>query len=134
MRRPLFNEASIVELALEQLQRAANEQRFSVTAYCFMPDHLHLLVAGTAEDSNGKRFINAFKQYSGHCYSQKWRGTLWQRYGFEHVLRDEEDTMEVVRYILRNPVRAGLSDTIGAYPFVGSLVYDLKDLIDSTSG
>ena len=99
-----------------------------------MPDHLHLLIEGTSDDSDGKRFIKTFKQYSGYYYSQEWHDVLWQRYGFEHVLRDDEVSLEVVRYILGNPVRAGLADTVEDYPFVGSLVYELKDLVNSTSG
>ena len=98
-----------------------------------MPDHLHLLIEGSSDDSDGRRFIKAFKQYSGYCYSQKWHETLWQRYGFEHVLRDDETTMEVVKYIVANPVRAGLAQAVDEYPFVGSLIYSLKDLISSTS-
>ena len=133
-RRRLFTDRAVVELVIQQLRRAANEQKFSVTAYCFMPDHLHLLIEGTSDDSDGKRFIKTFKQYSGYYYSQEWHDVLWQRYGFEHVLRDDEVSLEVVRYILGNPVRAGLADTVEDYPFVGSLVYELKDLVNSTSG
>jgi putative transposase len=119
---------------MQQLLRVASEQKFSVIAYCFMPDHLHLLIEGTSDDSDGKRFIKAFKQYSGYSYSQERNHMLWQKYGFEHVLRDDETTIEVVKYILGNPVRARLAATVEEYPFVGSLVYELKDLISSTSG
>ena len=49
--------------------------------------------------------------------------------GFEHVLRDEETTRAVARYTLANPVRAGLAQRVSDYPFAGSLVYDLEDLI-----
>jgi putative transposase len=132
-RRRVFTDAPTVELVVQQLLRAASEQKFSVIAYCFMPDHLHLLIEGTSDNSDGKRFIKAFKQYSGYYYSQKRHEALWQRNGFEHVLRDDEVTAEVVKYILRNPVRAGLAATIEDYPFVGSQVYELKDLISSTS-
>jgi REP-associated tyrosine transposase len=133
-RRRAFTDTAVVELVLQQLSRAAREQMFSVIAYCFMPDHLHLLIEGSSDDSDGRRFIRVFKQYSGYHYSQKRREALWQRYGFEHVLRDDELTVEVVKYILANPIRAGLAATVEEYPFVGSLVYELKDLIDSTSG
>ena len=133
-RRRVFTDAAAVELVVQQLVRAAREQKFSVIAYCFMPDHLHLLIEGSSNDSDGRRFIKAFKQYSGYYYSQKRREALWQRYGFEHVLHDDETTVEVVKYILANPVRAGLAGTVEEYPFVGSLAYQLKDLIDSTSG
>jgi putative transposase len=132
-RRRLFTDAAAIDLVVQQLLRAANEHAFAVIAYCFMPDHLHLLIEGTSDDSDGRRFIKAFKQYSGYYYSQKWHETLWQRYGFEHVLRDDEATIEVVKYIVANPVRAGLASTVEEYPFVGSLVYQLKDLINSTS-
>ena len=132
-RRRVFTDAAAVELVVQQLVRAARERKFSVIAYCFMPDHLHLLIEGSSDDSDGRRFIKAFKQYSGYSYSQKRREALWQRYGFEHVLHDDETTVEVVKYILANPVRAGLAATVEEYPFVGSLVYQLKDLINSTS-
>ena len=132
-RQRLFTDAAAVTLVTQQLVRAASEQKFAVLAYCFMPDHLHVLNEGTADDSDGKRFIKAFKQYSGYYYSQTYRKTLWQRYGFEHVLRDDEVTIQVAKYILANPVRAGLAETVEQYPFVGSLVYELKNLISSTS-
>lgn len=121
-RRRLFTDAAVVELVARQLLRAAHEQKFSVIAYCFMPDHLHLLIEGTTDNSDGKRFIKAFKQYSSDCCAQTHHRTLWRQHGFEHVLREDELTAEVVTYILRNPVRAGLAATVEEYPFAGSLV------------
>ena len=39
-------DAAVVESALAEIARAAVDHQFAVTAYCFMPDHLHLLVEG----------------------------------------------------------------------------------------
>jgi hypothetical protein len=61
--------------------------------------------------------------------SQFLRVALWQPFGYEHVLRDDEKATTTARYILENPVRAGLSKTVMEYPFVGSQVYELKDLL-----
>ena len=102
-----------------------------VVAYCFMPDHLHLLVEGQADDSDCKRFIARSKQYSGFYLQQRFGTRLWQRYGFERVLRENEPTFVVARYILENPVRVGLAAAIEEYPFVGSFVYTLQELIAS---
>ena len=129
-RARLFVSEPVVALVLSQISRAAAEQDFAVIAYCFMPDHLHLLVEGESEASDCKRFIARAKQYSGYSYSKQFRGVLWQRYGFEHVLRDDELTPVIARYILNNPIRAGLVQQVFDYPFVGSLAYDLKDMID----
>jgi putative transposase len=129
-RRKLFTTRDVVDLVLAQISRAATENQFAVIAYCFMPDHVHLLVEGLAEASDCKRFIARAKQYSGFYYPKQHGGVLWQRYGFEHVLRDDEITWVVARYILENPVRAGLVQRVEDYPFVGSLLYELKDLLD----
>jgi hypothetical protein len=48
-RAPVFTSTASVELVLAQISRAANEERLAVLAYCFMPDHLHLLVKGECE-------------------------------------------------------------------------------------
>jgi REP element-mobilizing transposase RayT len=96
-----------------------------------MPDHLHLLVEGKTDDADCKRFIARVKQYSGFYFKRQFGTPLWQRYGFERVLRDDEQTFVVARYILENPVRAGLAATVEEYPFVGSSEYSLSELIAS---
>jgi putative transposase len=132
-RRPIFTKQEVVSLVLAQISRAATENQFDIIAYCFMPDHLHLLVEGTADSSDCKQFIARLKQYSGYYYSAAYQQKLWQRYGFEHVLRDDEITMVVAKYILENATRAGLVERVEDYPFVGSTVYSLADLIEGVA-
>jgi putative transposase len=64
-------------------------------------------------------------------YSSEIGGKLWQRYGYERTLRKEEDTLTAVRYIIENPLRAGLVERIEDYAFIGSMVCELKDLLAS---
>ena len=130
----LFVTHHIVTLVADQILRAAREHGISVIAYCFMPDHLHLVVEGTAENSDLKAFISRAKQYGAFYYRQETGGRLWQRYGYEHVIRDDERTEDVVRYVLENPVRAGLVQRIDEYPFIGSSVYDVAALIEFAYG
>jgi putative transposase len=130
-RRELFTSQSAVDFVRSHILRIAADERFAVIAYCFMPDHLHLLIEGLSEDSDCKRFIARVKQYSGFHYQQQFGTRLWQRYGFERGVRDSEQTFAVARYILENPVRAGLVATIEEYPFAGSLVYTTPELIAS---
>ena len=75
------------------------------------------------------RLIALAKQYSGYYDSQEFHGRLWQRYGYERTLRQNEDTRAVAKYILENPVRAKLAANVLDYPFVGSLVCEVKDLL-----
>jgi hypothetical protein len=46
------------------------------------------------------------------------------------VLRDDELTL-VAKYILENPLRAGPVRRVEDYPFLGSLVYSLSELVEA---
>jgi len=120
-----------VRLVRTQIRRAAAEEGFAIAAYCFMPDHVHLLVAGLEESSDGRLFIKAAKQYSGYSFARMYKDRLWQRYGYERVLRGDEATLVVARYIVNNPLRANLVQDVRQYPFLGSDVYGIDELIEA---
>jgi putative transposase len=107
LRRPLFTERSNSAEGERFLGIAAGKYGFKVMAYCFMPDHLHLLVAGD-EWSSLPDFMRHFKQLSGYHYKQRTGQRLWQTSYWDHVLRFEEALEDVARYIWGNPVRAGI--------------------------
>ena len=132
-RRRVFVEAGVVTLVTAQILRAAIENHFAVIAYCFMPDHVHLLIEGLQDDADCLRFIKCAKQYSGYYYSKLRGEKLWQRYGFEHVLRDDELVPVIARYILQNPVRAGLVVDARDYPYAGSQTYSIEELLEATA-
>lgn len=96
-----------------------------------MPDHLHVLLIGESEDADLCACVKRFKQLTGFAYKQLHQNRLWQHGYHERVLRDDEATLAVVRYILENPVRAGLAGRLGEYPFAGSDVYSWPDLLSA---
>ena len=130
-RQRRFTTVDAVDLVMLQIQRAAGEERFAVIAYCFMPDHVHLLVEAQADDSDARRFIKSAKQYAGFYFRQRFGQQLWQRYGFERTLRDDEATLSVARYIFENPVRARLVRNPEDYPFSGSPVHSVAAILEA---
>ncbi len=120
--RPVFRQSEIVALCLEKLREAAARIGFEVLAYCFMPDHLHLLVQGR-EGADLVTFMRLFKQLSGYAYRRLTGDpqVLWQTSYYDHVLRREEDVHALARYIWANPVQAGLVENARDYPYSGSL-------------
>ena len=129
-RQTFFADAANVDIVFRQILRSAIENKFAVIAYCFMPDHLHLLIEGESDSSDCLTFVKKAKQYSGFYFSKARGQKLWQRYGYERIVRDEENTLDVARYVLDNPIRAGLVSDLRHYPFVGSQKYSLEQLID----
>jgi putative transposase len=126
----VFTDAALVSALLEQISRAAGDCHFAVLAYCFMPDHLHLLVAGTSEHSALPEFARTLKQLAGFAYRRRSSNTLWQKSYFDRVLRDTDSTEAVARYIFLNPITAGLCGNAREYPIAGSLVWS-DDEIDA---
>ena len=117
--------------ALAQFRQAASEELFALLAYCLMPDHVHLLVEGLADTSDLRRFAKLAKQRSGARYAIAVGKPLWQEGFYDHVLRGDEDVRTVARYIIENPVRAGLVSTPFDYPYLGSDVWTLNELMES---
>jgi len=77
-----------------------------------------------------KRFTKYAKQYSGFYFRQLTSLFLWQRYSYERVLRNEEATPAVARYLIANPVRARIVLSPADYPFWGSFVYTREALLE----
>ncbi len=118
------------QLLAESLIRVRELVPVAICAYCFMPDHVHLLAEGINDVSDLRRFVTLFKQRSGYRYGRTTRRRLWEVGYYDHVLRDEENTAKVVSYILHNPVKAGLVQRPQDYPYAGSDVFTLQDLLE----
>lgn len=130
-RRRCFVTDDAVVTVRTQIERAAAEQDIALLAYCYMPDHVHLVAEGKAENSDCLQFIKRGKHYSGYYYKATFQRRLWQRYGYEHTLRNDEAAISVARYILENPVRAGLVTRIQDYPYSGSSAYSIEQILEA---
>ena len=96
-----------------------------------MPDHVHLLPEATSPESGLRRLMNAWKQQTGYAHARATGSRLWQNGYYDHVLRENEDRLEVIAYLLANPLRAGLVSDVRQYAFWGSGVWDRDQLLES---
>jgi putative transposase len=124
-----FETAQVVADVLLQIRQRASLDGFAVAAYCFMPDHLHLLVEGGTADANLKRFVAEFKRRSGYAFARERKTRLWQGGYYDHVLRSDEDLRTCARYVLANPVRAGIVASPADYPFLGSDLWPIAEIV-----
>jgi len=129
-RRPLFREASIVTSSLDQILQASVREKCEVLAYCFMPDHVHLLIAGEDGEADFERFMKLAKQRAGWRHSQDTGHRLWQPGYHERVLRADEATPDVIRYMVANPVQAGLVTKPEDYPYWGSATHSRGEILE----
>ena len=82
-----------------------------------MPDHVHLLLQlGQSELST---IMKRLKARSAVVLNREIgrRGRFWAPGFHDHALRKEEELISVARYIVANPLRAGLVNHVADYPF-----------------
>ena len=82
----------------------------AVDCYVIMPDHVHLLLNLTGQYGGHplSKVIQRFKSYTDHLYQtdgQPFGPKLWQRGYHDHILRNENDLLQVRNYIQENPLR-----------------------------
>jgi len=123
--KKVFANEEFVKECIELLKEYSRAKAISIYAYCFMPDHLHLLVSPSAEKDliSFVREIKSLSTKIGWKYGIK--SAFWQRSFYDHFLRKEEAIKKVAQYILCNPVRKGIVSDWHEYPYCGSFVWDL---------
>ena len=130
-RRPYFVDAIVVNLTLKQILRSAELFDFAVIAYCFMPDHVHLLIEAGSDGSDALAFVHQAKQRSAYEFGRIQARRLWQPSFYDRVLRSDEETLAVTRYILENPVRAKLVTSPSEYRFSGSTRHTIDQIMEA---
>ncbi len=132
-RAEVFLDLGFGEYVATQFLQIGLRLEFEVIAYCVMPDHLHLLAHGTSERSALKAYMHRCKQQTGYEWKnrRKHHRRLWQEGFHDRILRDADPDEGVIRYIVENPVRAGLVNDAREYPLIGSTRYDINDLLET---
>ena len=119
VRQMFFSSVSIGRCVVRALREAEHEQMARTLAFVVMPDHLHWLfelqstpLSGVVRQVKG-RAARYSRQALGIAGSA---GPIWQHGYFDHALRSDENLAKTARYIIGNPLRAGLVTRVGDYP------------------
>jgi putative transposase len=90
-----------------------HEQNGDANTLCFivMPDHLHWLMQ-LQDRKNLSATVRSVKSLTSKTLGVP----VWQKGFHDRAIRHEEDVVDVARYIVANPVRAGLVKSIRDYP------------------
>lgn len=115
-RQPLFADFNLGRLPVAELRAAENDGWVRSLAWEVMPDHLHWLVelGDQSLDTLMRRVKNNSSRHINQVLGRQ--GALWQEGFHDRAVRREEDVQPIARYVVANPLRAGLVERIGDYP------------------
>jgi putative transposase len=113
-----FRDAGLANEIIASLRCLRDQKGVKLLCFCLMPDHLHALLAPGERSGSLIDVIGDLKSFTTRAaWSHGWTGRLWARSFHDHAIRTAGDLIEACRYVLANPVRAGLVESGEEYPY-----------------
>ena len=115
-RKPIFNDFGLSRLLINELRRIHAEGLVNSHAWVVMPDHFHWLIElkhaslSTVMQRTKSRAAMSIGVARGNPLK------LWQKGYHDRAIRYDEDMIHAARYVVANPLRAGLVKRLGDYP------------------
>ena len=113
-RRQWFGDLASGRCIVHALREAEDEAR--TLCFVVMPDHIHWLMelrTGTVSRAVQKVKAGTSRRI-GRLYGQPC--SIWQRGFHDRAVRRDEDLAAMARYVVANPLRAGLVRNLRHYP------------------
>lgn len=116
VREPLFTHFTTARLVVNELRDCDRSDLCHTQAFVLMPDHLHWLLE--LRGGSLSSLVKRFKSRSGAAIN-RYRITpgqrVWQAGFYDHAMRRDEDLPALARYVVANPLRAGLVSSVRQY-------------------
>jgi putative transposase len=118
-RTALFEDFTSARLLINTLRESEQRHQCQWLCWVIMPDHFHgLLQLQNADEYDLAQIMKFVKGHSAKGINQQLNrtGSIWQTGFHDHALRKEEDRLAIARYIVANPLRAGLVKKLADWP------------------
>jgi REP element-mobilizing transposase RayT len=103
-----LKDARVAEL-VENSLLFHHDKKYRLRAWVIMPNHIHFL-ATPFENVELREIAHSIKSYTAHEANKllKRSGQFWQHEPFDRYIRNHKHFLNVIEYIEKNPVKAGL--------------------------
>jgi putative transposase len=91
-----------------------HEKQYELICALVMSNHVHIVIKPFEKEKNDpysfSEILQNHKSYTGHKANEyiKREGIFWQHESYDHFIRNDEELKRIIKYILNNPVKAGL--------------------------
>ncbi len=121
-KRQVFTDRDFCEEIIRIIGQEKKRSGFAVYVYCIMPEHMHLLCSPLETGLTVSQFVGGLSsKITRLSWDYGFSGKLLQRSFYDHVVRKNESLLNILAYILNNPVRKGLIGDGKDYPYSGMI-------------
>jgi REP element-mobilizing transposase RayT len=94
-----------------------NGKIYNILCYCIMPNHIHLVFELLNSTKSVGDIMGSIKKYSAAKSNKILNrgGHFWQAESFDRLVRDDVELYFTIKYVLLNPVNAGLTEQWGSW-------------------
>ena len=117
-----LQEAAVAQIVQESMHYLDGE-KYDLDCYCLMSNHGHIVFTPLeAEDGQYialSRIMHSLKRHTAIEANRVLgrQGQFWQHESYDHIVRDEAELNRIRRYVLNNPVKAGLVEAAEDWPY-----------------
>lgn len=117
-REKLFLDCNAARALSLTLNNVLKDKQSKILAWVVMPDHMHLALQLAGDETLAKT-MNRINSCSAIAVSRALnrQSQVWQGAYHDHALRDEEHLFTAIKYLISNPIRAGLVEKLGDYSY-----------------
>lgn len=132
----IFHEEGDYQSFLQALRIYRDKCPFQLLAWCLMPNHVHLLIKELPEGDNISQIMKRVGTKYVYWYNlrNERNGPLFQGRFSSEVIKGDAHFLTVLRYIHRNPVKAGIATSLQEYPYSSFRSYlsdDIRRMADT---
>ena len=117
-----LRDEAVANMVVESLNYR-NGRQYELITFCIMSNHVHIVFKPLPKD-DGEYYALSTIMHSlkGNTARNANRllnrnGRFWQPESYDHFVRDEAELGRIIRYVLNNPVKAGLVEEWGDWPW-----------------
>ena len=116
-RTPRFSSLLAARCVVRAMKRIQESRIADTWAFVIMPDHVHWILQ-LQQQSTLAACVGSMKSQSAMLLRNRWvsHETTWQRGFYDRAIRRHDDLVAIARYLVANPLRAGLVSSLGDYP------------------
>ncbi len=123
-RQPVLVDPWMAETIVESITFQCAKAKADLLIYCVMPEHVHVVIS-IGEEGDLISILHDFKSFT----TNRWRkrtgqDNLWQESFYDHGVRRSERMDDLIAYVIKNPVDAGLVPDWQDYPWIGGSLID----------
>ncbi len=114
---PLYLRVPQIATAVRDSIMHGARSDYDLHAWVIMPNHVHLLITPRTEASPFLRRLKGFSARQANLILGQTGQPFWQDESYDHLVRSGEEYRRIERYIVSNPIKAGLVRTVEEFPW-----------------